>query len=378
MRRRELLASTLLLAATACAPASGAAQAARSRSGPGPTLRGADLSFTLELEAAGYTFTDEGRSGPLEQLLAERGANVVRLRAWVNPDGGHSDLRSALALGRRAKDAGCTILLALHYSDSWADHSNQDTPGAWRGQDATALAATVQGYTRDVVRAFAAQGTSPQIVQIGNEVTNGMLWPVGQVAHSTGPGGWEVFGELLKAGVRGAREAATAPLETMIHIDRGGDHGGSRYFYDHILRSGVEFDLIGLSYYPFWHGSLETLGANLHELAGRYEKDVVVVETAYPWMFPAGGDVEYFASGPDELPDGDRFPATPAGQAAYFEALRGVVDAVPAGRGRGFLAWEPAWLPGVGWDHGEINPYANLTMFDWDGTGLPSLAAFRA
>ncbi len=344
---------------------------------PPEQVRGADLSFTLQLEAAGRTFTDQGRIVPVEQLLVARGINTVRLRVWLNPPAGYSNLASALTLGRRAHDAGCKILLDLHYSDFWADPSNQTTPTEWRGQDLATLSSTVRTYTRDVVAAFAAQGTQLDMIQIGNEVTNGMLWPTGFV-YSGGREHWDGFVQLLNAGLDGAREGTTAPLQTMVHIDRGGDNGGARYFYDNITRRGVDFDLIGLSYYPFWHGPLATLSSNLNDLATRYGKTVMVVETSYPWMLPAADGVDYCAARPDQLPEIARFPATPAGQAAYFEALRATIEAVPQDRGRGFLVWEPAWLPGVGWSAGEENPYANLTMFDWRGAGLPSLAVFRA
>ena len=340
-------------------------------------VRGADLSFTPQLEAAGCRFTDHGRTAPVERLLVARGINTVRLRAWVNPPAGYSNLASALTLGRRAHDVGCKILLDLHYSDFWADQSNQTTPAAWRSQDLATLSSTVRTYTRDAVVAFAAQGTHLDMIQIGNEVTSGMLWPVGLV-YSGGREHWDGFVQLLNAGLDGAREGATAPLETMVHIDRGGDNGGARFFYDNITRRGVDFDLIGLSYYPFWHGPLATLSSNLNDLAMRYGKSVMVVETSYPWTFPAADGVEYCAARPEQLPEIARFSATPAGQAAYFEALRSTVEAVPQDRGRGFLVWEPEWLPGVGWGPGEDNPYANLTMFDWRGDGLPSLGVFRA
>jgi arabinogalactan endo-1,4-beta-galactosidase len=167
-------------------------------------------------------------------------------------------------------------------------------------------------------------------------------------------------------------------MEVMVHIDRGGDNGGSRYFYDHILAQGVSFDVIGLSYYPFWHGSLAALRQNLTDLAGRYGKPLVVAETAYPWTMANGDNLGNLITDPAQLPDGARFPATPTGQAAYFEALRGVLLAVPGGLGAGFLDWEPEWIPGVGWEPGAGNPNDNLTMFDTTGRALPSLASFRA
>ncbi len=340
-------------------------------------VRGADLSFTLQLEAVGCKFNDQGRTAPVEQLLAARGMNTVRLRVWVNPPTGYSDLASALTLGRRAHDVGCKVLLDLHYSDFWADRLNQTTPLAWQSQELATLASTVRSYARDAVVAFAAQGTPLDVIQVGNEVNCGMLWPTGLI-YSGGREQWDGFVQLLKAGLEGAREGATAPLQTMVHIDCGGDNGGSRYFYDNITGRGVDFDLIGLSYYPFWHGPLAKLSSNLNDLSIRYGKGVMVVETAYPWTLPAADNVEYCAARPDQLPEIGRFPATPFGQAAYFEALRSTVEAVPQDRGRGFLDWEPEWLPAVGWGPGQDNPYANLTMFDWRGAGLPSLGVFRA
>ena len=149
-------------------------------------VRGADLSFTLQLEATGYKFNDQGRTAPVEQLLAARGTNTVRLRVWVNPPAGYSDLASALTLGRRAHDVGCKILLDLHYSDFWADRLNQTIPLAWQSQELATLASTVRSYARDAVVAFAAQGTPLDVIQIGNEVTCGMLWPTGSSTPASG------------------------------------------------------------------------------------------------------------------------------------------------------------------------------------------------
>jgi arabinogalactan endo-1,4-beta-galactosidase len=163
----------------------------------------------------------------------------------------------------------------------------------------------------------------------------------------------------------------------MVHIDRGGDNAGSRYFFDHVLAQSVDFDVIGQSYYPFWHGSLAALQSNLDDLAGRYRKGLVVVETAYPWTTQDGDSEPNLFTDPATLPDGDRFPPTPGGQAEYFDALRGVISGVPRGLGFGFFDWEPGWISGVGWEPGAGNPNDNLTMFDFDGAALPSLRAFR-
>ena len=371
LRAVPALGAGSVLAAATTVPAAAAGSRA-------PRLRGADLSFTLQLEAAGVRFRDRGVVRPVERILAAHGANYVRLRIWLNPPAGYSTEASALALGRRARAAGMRILLDLHYSDFWADPGHQTTPAAWQGQDLPTLAETVRRYTRTVVADFARQGTPVSMVQVGNEVTAGMLWPLGQIYQPDGAH-WTEFTTLLKAGIAGVREGCGRrdPAQVMVHIDRGGDNGGSVWFYDHILAAGVDFDVIGLSYYPFWHGPLSALQANLNDLAPRYGKDLVVVETAYPWTTGNGDQLANFIDSDSQLPDGAAYPATPLGQAGYFGALRQVLGQVPDGRGAGFFAWEPEWIPGVGWEPGAGNPNDNLTMFDWQGNALPSVAQFR-
>jgi arabinogalactan endo-1,4-beta-galactosidase len=345
----------------------------------GLRIRGADLSFTLQLERAGVRFNDHGTVRPVERILAQHGANYVRLRVWLNPPAGYSDEASALEMARRAKRAGLKVLLDLHYSDFWADPGHQDTPAAWLGQDLDTLARTVHEYTRRIIATFARRGAPVDMVQIGNEVTAGMLWPVGQIYRADGAH-FPEFSTLLKAGIAGARAGNPRGqrLDVMVHIDRGGDNGGTRWFYDHIAEQGVEFDVIGLSYYPFWHGPLADLKANLVDTGARYGKPVIVVECAYPWTMGNGDQLDNLITSPDVLPDGALYPPTPQGQAAYFEAFREILRQVPDGRGAGFFDWSPEWIPGVGWTPGEGNPNDNLTMFDWQGTALPSVAAFRA
>jgi arabinogalactan endo-1,4-beta-galactosidase len=386
-RRALVLLTSLTLAATTlvASPASAApgwfpGPAAHGGSGGGAlSVRGADISFTPQLEAAGVKFSDRGKVRPADQILASHGANYVRLRVWTNPPAGYSDEASALALAKRAKRLGMKILLDLHYSDFWADPQHEDTPAAWVGQDLPTLANTVRTYTRKVLADFARQGTPVDMFQVGNEVRNGFLWPVGELYPASGGERWAEFSTLLKAGIAGAREGSPRwhQPRIMIHIDKGGDNGASRYFFDHILAQGVQFDIIGQSYYAMWHGSLADLQNNSNDLATRYHKDLVIVETQYPWTLENGDQLSDFVWTPSQLPDGALYPATPAGQAGYYEAIRKILAQVPERRGLGFFVWEPEWIPGVGWAPGEGNPNDNMTMFDWTGKALPSLAVFR-
>jgi arabinogalactan endo-1,4-beta-galactosidase len=346
-------------------------------------FRGVDLSSLLLVEAAGWTFTDGGRTGPVEELTAARGADLVRLRLWVDPRPGSSGSQAtALTLARRANAAGCHVLLALHYADTWADPYTQPTPAAWAGQDLTRLAETVRTYTRETVTAFAAQGTPPALVQIGNEVSAGLLWPTGQVVRGT-RAEWDRVATLLAAGIRGAQEAGSGDLRTVLHSDIGGDAERAAELFRNVIARGASPDVLGLSFFPWWHGTLSDLQTNLNGLARRFDRPVAVVETAYPWCVPVvdtrGVNVaELHVRRADQLPEARRFPPTPQGQAAFLTAMRGVVAAVPNGLGLGVVAWEPAWMPGIGPDGAPgPNRFASMTLFDWEGRGLPALEVLR-
>ncbi|MFI5897158.1 arabinogalactan endo-beta-1,4-galactanase [Actinoplanes sp. NPDC051513] len=342
------------------------------------SIRGADLSFLPQLEEAGVRYRDlAGRVRPAEQILAHEGANYMRLRVWIDPPAGYSDKARALALAKRAKKAGMKILLDPHYCDFWADPGKQPIPASWP-TDLAGLTAKIKNYTRSLVRDFAAQGTPVDLIQIGNEVTNGILWPVGQLYLPDGTQQWEAFTDLLKAGTEGALEGCGGHrLKTMLHIDKGGRMGDTQWFFDNIAKYDVPYDIIGQSYYPMWHGSMAELQANLVDSAGRYGKPILLAEVSYPWTFE-DGDGRGNIVGPDAyLPDVDRFPATPQGQAAFYEALRGVLAQVPGGKGLGFMAWEPEWIPGVGWQPGAEASNDNLTQFDFTGRALPSIRSYR-
>jgi arabinogalactan endo-1,4-beta-galactosidase len=338
---------------------------------------GADLSFTLQEEAAGAHFTDRGITSDPVTIMKNNGANFVRLRLWVNPPPGYSNLASDLAMARRIKAAGMKLYLDIMYSDFWADPQHQDIPAAWQGQDLAQLTQTVQSYTQQVISAFAGQGTPVDMVSIGNEIRNGILWPVGQVDPSTGTG-YDALATLLKAGVAGAR-AANPPghrLDVMMHYDQGANNSLSQAFYANLISRSVPFDVIGLSYYPFFHGTVSAMRANVDALATQFHKPIVIAETQYPWTLANGDSTGDFVWQPSQVVSG--YPASAGGQLSFVSDELSILAQVPDGLGAGLFYWEPEWIPGVGWEPGAGTPNDNLTLFDFQGRALPSIGIFRS
>lgn len=293
-------------------------------------LIGADVSWVPQQEAEVRRFSVDGIERDILAILKEHGFNGIRLRLFVDPTapGGYSakgycGLESTLAMAERVKAFGLGLLLDLHYSDTWADPAHQKKPAAWRDLDFAALTNKVYDYTHHTLTMFAQRGLSPDIVQVGNEISAGLLWPDGQ---------WDDFDKLaalLRAGIRGVREAVPS-AQVMLHLALGGQNEKSRWFLDNALRRGAEFDLIGQSYYPRWHGTLDDLRTNLTNLASRYRQGIVVVEYS--------------------APDGP--------------AVNKIVRSLPGSKGRGSFIWEPTHP-----SHGNL--------FDKHGAALPALREYR-
>ena len=242
-------------------------------------MLGADISFLPELEARGIRFSDNGREGDAIEILKDHGINYIRLRIFNNPslDSGYSpgkgfcDLDHTLAMAKRIKAAGLKFLLDFHYSDYWADPGKQYKPKAWRQLRFKELRDSVYAYTRRVVSQLKMQGTPPDMIQIGNEINHGLIWPEGNVQHL------DSLAILINAGTRAALEVDPTII-MMLHVALGGQNDESVFFINNMLQRGVYFDVIGESYYPKWHGTLSDLENNLNDLSLRYKKDIVVVE----------------------------------------------------------------------------------------------------
>jgi beta-galactosidase len=242
-------------------------------------MLGADISFLPELEAKGMKFSDKGVEKDAIQILKDHGFNYVRLRLFNDPsrDSGYSpksgfcDLGHTKQMAKRAKDAGMKLLLDFHYSDYWADPGKQYNPAAWRELSFDQLKKSVYDFTRDVVQQLKAQGTTPDMVQIGNEINHGIIWPEGNVSNMDG------LAALINAGTA-AVKSVDPSVTMMLHVALGGQNDESVFFIDNMIARGVYFDVIGESYYPKWHGTTDDLRDNLDDLVRRYNKDVIVVE----------------------------------------------------------------------------------------------------
>ena len=240
---------------------------------------GADISFLPQLEDRGIKFSDKGVQKDAIEILKEHGFNYIRLRIFNNPaaDSGYSpkkgfcDLEHTRQMAKRIKAAGLKFLLDFHYSDTWADPGKQFKPSAWKGLSFSLLKDSMYAFTKKVISELKAQGTTPDMVQIGNEINHGMIWPDGHVNNL------DSLAELIKAGTN-ATLSVDPNIIMMIHIALGGQNDESVFFLNNMLSRGVYFDVVGESYYPRWHGTLSDLQNNLNDLARRYSTDVIVVE----------------------------------------------------------------------------------------------------
>lgn len=313
---------------------------------------GADFSFVKEAEDNGFAFKENGKVKSCIQIFKDHGYNWARLRLFHTPTQLPNNLDYTITLAKEAKIQGFKFLLDYHYSDTWADPAKQFIPKAWEGKSQVELEKAVYEYTRKTMLAFSEADVFPDMVQIGNEISHGMLWPNGKL-----PENWDNLAAFIKAGINGVyASCGNNPCpEIMIHIDKGGDKDFTKYFFDKLNSYDIRYDVIGQSYYPWWHGSLLDLRECLNFTANEYKKNIILLETAYNYS-PA----EYINKNAP-------FPESPEGQKEFLEAVNQIILQIPNNRGLGIFWWEPA-APNKGFSY--------RTFFKADGNVLPVINVF--
>ena len=360
-------------------------------------IRGVDVSTLAMLEELGAHYYANGVEKNALKILNDNGANYVRLKLWVNPydeqgnpyGGGNNDFNTTLALAKRAKQLGMKVLIDFHLSDFWADPANQIKPKAWSNLSYSELKTTLYNYMKDTLNDFASEGIIPDMVQVGNEISTGILHDDGKVGD--GNDDFSNLAELLKYAIAGVRDSSASSTKIVLHLDQGGQNSLYTWWFGNLLECepNLDFDVIGLSYYPMWHGTMEGLQYNLNYLSATYDKEVCIVETAYAWTTEDGdGEGNVFISGDENIAG---YPATVEGQFDFINDLESIILNVPNGKGLGFFYWEPEWVPveggtystdaGVAYKNDTVKPsntWDNMTLFDFNGNALSSIKVLNA
>lgn len=353
---------------------------------------GADLSYVNQVLDHGGVYRDQGEVRSPYRIFKDRGANLVRLRLWHNPlwtkevygdDGTQlyndlADVEKAIGL---AKAQGMEVLLDFHYSDTWADPGSQKIPQAWK--DITAIAVlkdSVYNYTFQTLQYLDDKGLMPELVQIGNETNCGMLYSdalSGFPACNVCDGAWQNMGAVVNSAMAAVNDvAASSTVKTKIILHVADPKNVEWWFDNMTTKAGVTgFDIIGFSYYPLWHTtvSLDQVSDKIAAFKSKYDKDVMILETAYPWTTAA--DDSYNNHFGSETPIAG-YPYSKQGQ---HDLLKKVTQEVYDGGGIGVIYWEPAWISSAMKDlWGTGSSWENNAFFDFDGNTIQAIEYMKA
>ncbi len=355
-------------------------------------IMGVDLSSIIEVENAGGVFyNEEGEQEDIFTVLADSGVNYIRIRLWNDPydedgnsfGGGGNDIETDLKIAKRAVDAGMKVCLDFHYSDFWADPDKQTMPREWEDQVSSysGVSQIVYDYTYDVLTQFKDAGCLPSMVQTGNEINNGFIWDWGKAAT------WR---NIYLSYAMQAVKAVDENIKTVIHLANGATYSSISSFITQLDNGNVDFDVIGLSYYSYWHGSMSQFQSCVEQLNANFDHEICVMEYSYGYGDNSNDYTSNIFSSSMEETGG--YKATVQGQASYIHDVNEVIASVD--KGIGSFYWEPAWLPlaGTSWATEYAHDYlveqgdgggegtcswANQALFDFDGNPLDSLKAFR-
>ena len=332
-------------------------------------VSGADMSLLAFFESKGKVYKESGVTTDALVIVRQSGVTGVRLRlftssaaqAAADPYDYINNTNYTIPLAQRVKNAGLQLCLDFHYSDTWADPGHQAVPTAWTNLSYSALVQQMYSYNSNTIAAFRAAGAMPDYVQVGNEITSGMLWPYGEVGSPSN--NWSQLAQLMNAAIQGIQSASagTTTPKIIVHISTGGNWSTTQWFFQNLNSAGVPFDIIGLSYYPFWDGPLSSLSNCLNNAANQFHKPISVMETAFPW------NNSYWTTNINGI--------TPSmtGQVQYVQQLAAIVTGVSGGYGAGAFWWGTEYQAASGVNEAGFN---TASWFDAGGNVLPAAATF--
>jgi arabinogalactan endo-1,4-beta-galactosidase len=318
-----------------------------------------DISRFSEISNTNPIFYDlDGNQKGFLNILKENGVNTIRLKLWVNLSNEHSGFNEVKDFSKTLKSKGFKIWLTLHYSDTWADPSQQETPKQWQGISFTAFKDSVFNYTKKVVN-----NLDPNYIQIGNEINSGILHPYGNISSN-----YSQFLELMKSGISAVRDSS---IDTKIILHFAGIEGSNRFFNQ---VNTLDYDIIGLSYYPIWHGkSLTNLKTKMKYLSETFNKKILIAETAYPFTL-GWNDWTNNIVGLDEQLILPEYPATPEGQKKFIKQIATLTKEIK--KGIGFCYWGAELISWKGPKSTDASTWENQALFDFNNKALPVLIEF--
>lgn len=352
---------------------------------------GGDISLLTKYEANGAKYYDLDGKAITDMLgfFKQQGMNAMRVRLFVDPTKGGDiavcqDLNYVIALGKRIKDAGFSFMLDFHYSDTWADPGKQWTPDAWKSLNDIELADKVYNYTKDCLTQLKEAGATPDFIQTGNEISYGMLWGTEAEAGGTGnnrnrcytnssDSNWTRFFNLLKKAALACREKCP-DAKIILHSERVAKPNVLTDFFDRMQSNNIDYDIIGLSYYPYDHGKLSNLETALTTIETKYNKDIMIVETGYfyAWQRDLGNEGADLSN---------IYPITPTGQQAFTKALIELLNNHSKVKGL-YWWWMEACENGLDWATKRVSEgWYNASLFNDSNTsdvGYPAGKAMPA
>lgn len=344
---------------------------------PAPTtptfFKGMDLSFQPELSTYGVTYSNAGQPISVLDFAKLKGSNLIRLKLWHTPQSGLNGLTQVKAYALQVKQRGLPFLLDIHYSDTWADPAHQTPPAAWQGLTQTQVENEVYLYTKQVLTELRAQDTPPQFVQIGNETDSGFLWDYGKVWDEF-ENNWANYAALIDKAIDAVRQVNGMETKIILHHSKVEN---ATYFFEKLAAYNLDFDVIGLSYYPqFQTKDLDVVQARLNALASDFDKEIMIAEVAYPFTLGYDDDLGNFIGSADQIIPA--YPATPQGQKDFLNKMTAILKNIPNHKGIGWIYWAPDW---VAFDGNQTtstggSSWENQALWDFNHNALPAFDAF--